>query len=86
MLFLFVRACHSTTSSKSPQKIVKKAVLHNLRYDYCSVDGVAYVNMYSCRIHKDVFFAKAAIAVAVGCRYKCALVFLCFGTWVTMPP
>ena len=60
------------------KKKVKKAVLHNLRYDYCSVDGVAYVNIHSCRVHKDVIFGKAAIAVAVGCGSKCALVFLVF--------
>ena len=49
------------------KKELKKAVLHNLRYDYCSVDGVAYVNMHSCRIHKDVFFWQ-------GCNCCCCWV------------
>ena len=49
------------------KKKVKKAVLHNLRYDYCSVDGVAYVNMHSCRIHKDVIFWQ-------GCNRCCCWV------------
>ena len=48
------------------KKKVKKAVLHNLRYDYCSA-GVAYVNMHSCRIHKDVIFWQ-------GCNCCCCWV------------
>ena len=68
LCFFFL--CVHVTEQPLPhqnKKKVKKAVLHNLRYDYCSVDGVAYVNMHSCRIHKDVIFWQ-------GCNCCCCWV------------
>ena len=87
MLFLFVRACHWTTSStpKKKKKKVKKAVLHNLRYDYCSVDGVAYVNMHSCRIQRCHFLARLQLLLLLGVDLNVHLFFLCFGIWVPTP-
>ena len=71
---------------KKKKKKVKKAVLHNLRYDYCSVDGVAYVNMHSCRIHKDVIFlARLQLLLLLGVDLNVHLFFLCLGIWVPMP-
>ena len=67
MLFLFCACMSLNNLFHTKKKKVKKAVLHNLRYDYCSVDGVAYVNMRDHAVFtKMSFFGKAAIAVAVG--------------------